>query len=300
MHAPRIAIDVQLAYINAARLYYDTAFRRYVRELKRILQRWVEPATLVAHAFKQPEAQFAEERQQYAHPLTDAAAVLACQGEDPAFKASPEHLFHTLSLVFFDTACTEYAFLARFFSGKNMQEVGDLSKPPSFNMLGLSDEEEKAHESIVTRESWQQVMEPAIAYFSEFHEAVLAMPAAPVLQLLTMSNLTQELLHVARSRRCLIPELESVLVRHALQTWPLVSKALDAEVDALKQLSVGPRIGSAPRTGGLLERWSGFMSTDLARSGGQAASDALQKVRFVLTDADSFCLHTLFLAGRGA
>lgn len=32
-HAPRVAIDVQRSYIAAARLYYETAFRRYTRAL---------------------------------------------------------------------------------------------------------------------------------------------------------------------------------------------------------------------------------------------------------------------------
>ena len=200
MRAPRVAIEVQLAYINAARLYYETAFRRYVRELRRILQRWIEPASLVASAYKHPDAQYAAERQQYARPLTDVAAVLACQSEDVNFKASPEHLFHTLALVFLDTACTEYAFLARFFAGTEMRlDVYDASGVPSYNLLSLSPEEERLHESIVTRESWLQVMEPAISYFSEFHDAVLTMPSAPVLQHLTISNLTQSLLSVWHS-----------------------------------------------------------------------------------------------------
>lgn len=285
LHAPRVAIEVQLSYVNAARLYYETAFRRYVRELRRILQRWTEPATLVAWAYKQSSpatAQYEPERQQYAHPLTDAAAVLACQSEDVNFKASPEHLFHTLALVFLDTACTEYAFLARFFSGvSDMREpTYDASAVLSCNMLSLSADEEQRHESIVTRESWRQVMEPAMAFFAEFHTAVLSMTGAPVQQLLTMANLTHELLQVARSRRCLIPELESVLMRHVLETWPLVAKNLDTEVDALKAITIGSRIGPAPRPSGggsLLERWSGgLLATDLTRSGQTA--DALQKI----------------------
>lgn len=285
LHAPRVAIEVQLSYINAARLYYETAFRRYVRELRKILQRWTEPATLTAWAYKQSSpatAQYEPERQQYAHPITDAAAVLACQSEDVNFKASPEHLFHTLALVFLDTACSEYAFLARFFSGAfDMQEpTYDASAVLSCNMLSLSAEEEQRHESIVTRESWRQVMEPVMAFLAEFYTAVLAMPGAPVQQLLTMANLMHELLQVARSRRCLIPELESVLMRHLLETWPLVAKSLDTEVDTLKTLTIGPRMGPVPRSaggGGLLERWTGgLMTTDLMR-GGQAA-DALQKI----------------------
>ena len=70
LHAPRVAIEVQLSYINAARLYYETAFRRYVRELRKILQRWTEPATLVAWAYKQSSpatAQYEPERLSLIH-----------------------------------------------------------------------------------------------------------------------------------------------------------------------------------------------------------------------------------------
>ena len=150
-------------------------------------------------------------------------------------------------------------------------------------------------------------MEPAISYFSEFHDAVLTMPSAPVLQHLTISNLTQSLLRVAQSRWCLIPELESVLMRHVLETWPLVAKGLDAEVDALKAVAVGARLSAAPRSSGaagFFDRWSGLaMTTDLSRIN---ASDALHKVGILVHDyvgcqltraaPDPFCLHTFFHA----
>lgn len=40
---PRVAIDVQRSYVAAARLYFETAFRRYARSLGVVRKRWVEP-----------------------------------------------------------------------------------------------------------------------------------------------------------------------------------------------------------------------------------------------------------------
>lgn len=43
---PRVAIDVQRAYVSAARLYFETGFRRYARSLNQISKRgWAEDAS---------------------------------------------------------------------------------------------------------------------------------------------------------------------------------------------------------------------------------------------------------------
>lgn len=280
MHAPRIAAEVQLAYINAARLYYETAFRRYTRELQRILQRWTEPSVLVADAPRHPEGLFALDRLQYAQPTASATALMAYQGEDTHFHASPEHVFHTLAWVFFDTACSEYAFLARFFAGVGMKKTwAPDAAMPTESMLSLSEDEAQEHKAIVTRETWRQVMEPAMQAFADFRKSMLALPHVPLLSHLTMVTLTQELMRVAQARHCLVPELESALMQHVLETWPLVAKALDTEVDAMKHLSVGPRQGPPPPRTGLLELWGAVTasSTDLTRSG--HTSQALLHVR---------------------
>lgn len=277
-HAPRVAAEVQLSYINAVRLYYEVAFRRYVRELKRILHRWTEPATHVAQAARQPTAVYARDRQKYAQPTTDEAAVLAYQSEDAAFVTCPEHLFHTLALVFLDTACCEYAFLARFFAGVGMQESrvpGTPMMPPS-SMLGLTAAQSRTQGATVTRETWRQAMEPPMALWADFRQAVLALPNLPVLALLTMANLTQALMRVADARHCLMPELESALMQHVLEAWPLIAKALNAEVEALQALTIhAPSATGAPSASAtFLERFVSS-STDLSRGN---ASDALMQI----------------------
>lgn len=265
-HAPRAAVEVQLAYVNAARLYYETAFRRYVRELKRILPRWAEPSGSVARGIKDPQP-YAEERLQFALPNAALApVVLAYMSEDASFRASPEHLFHTLALVLSDTACSEYAFLARFFAGAGMRDTNEASAMPAASMLSLTQEEKEEHDAhaAITAETWRQVMEPALSHFHDFREAVLGVPNPPLLMLLTTATLAQALLDLARARRCLSPELETAYMRHILGTWPLIARALDAEVGALKALSIsGDR---AARAAGLLERWTASeVPTNLAQ-----------------------------------
>lgn len=274
LHAPRIAAEVQLSYVNAVRLYYEVAFRRYVKELKRILYRWNEPATQVAQAARRPNAGYARERLKYAQPSTDDPAVLAYQSEDATFVTCPEHLFHTLALVFLDTACSEYAFLARFFAGVGMRESHAPGAPilPPSSMLSLTAEQSRTQGAIVTRETWRQAMEPPMALWAEFRQAVLALPNLPVLSLLTMARLTQALMRVAAARHCLMPELESALMQHVLEAWPLIAKALNAEVDALQALTVGAPVAPSANAG-FLERWVPSY-TDLSR--GNASEELTQ------------------------
>ncbi|PWZ00705.1 hypothetical protein BCV70DRAFT_199972 [Testicularia cyperi] len=191
---PRVAIDVQRSYVGAARLYFETAFRRYARSLGLARKRWAEPSgtgsivdprsssygaagsgavpTSMAglqasmssitkgaglgflsgggaassgpgtgpatpsaisrvtsqdggsaaglsdneamnSAFSDPWI-FHPARIQYSK-LEGPATVLGYMADDPAFKACPENLFRSLSLVLLDNACSEYTFLVRFF-----------------------------------------------------------------------------------------------------------------------------------------------------------------------------------------
>ncbi len=60
---------------------------------------------------------FPTTRLQYAKLESNAATVLGYLADDPTFRACPENLFRSLSLVLVDNACAEYTFLARFFEG---------------------------------------------------------------------------------------------------------------------------------------------------------------------------------------
>lgn len=280
-HTPRLAAEVQLAYVNAVRVYYETAFRRYVRELKKLLQRWAEPCARVADA-RLAYTPFGHARLQFAQPTAGAAAIMAYQSEDAQYQPCPEHVFHSLALVLVDTACSEYAFLTRFFAGVGMPEDGRaLGALPATGLLSLSAAEAASPQAHLMQETWRQVMEPAMAAMAELREARHALPHVPLLSWLTTAHLTHELMRVADTRRCLVPELESAFMQTTLEVWPLVAKALDAEVDALKHLGVGTT-GTAPARTSLLDYWgSSLTGTDLAKGD---ASEALARIATAYTD----------------
>ncbi|PKI85766.1 Vacuolar protein sorting-associated protein 52 [Malassezia vespertilionis] len=259
-HAPRAGAEVQLAYVNAARIYYDAAFRRYVRALKRILPRWSDGAHLVAHAWRANQERFAMERLKFARPSATDAPILAYMSEEPGFRVAPEHLFHTLALVFLDTACSEYAFLARFFSGTRMHAPVSAEQ-----MLCVSESEAAALEANagIARETWRQVMEPVLYHFDDFRHALLGVHPAPLLMLLVSATLATRLIALAKERRCLLLELESALMRHVLDTWALIAHALDHEVEALQLLSIGKRHdATGARAASFFERWGATFTTD--------------------------------------
>lgn len=177
---PRVAIDVQRSYVGAARLYFETAFRRYTRSLGVVRKRWVEstgsaelitdppstkpidiattisslhtgmaalatatsttsslyPPPRPAGSTPWPNAQdptdtdamstdgwlFPTARLQYAHLSSSSSTVLGYLADDSQYRACPENLFRSLSLVLMDNACSEYTFLVRFFEGVGAQE----------------------------------------------------------------------------------------------------------------------------------------------------------------------------------
>lgn len=141
---PRIAIDIQRAYVAAARLFFETGFRRYSRALGQIQKRGYKrgqgqgsivdvPSTANSGfaGFFSGGASSSKSALESADPYVtgfdrlahgllsddDSAppVVLAYMGDDAAYTAPPEALFRSLSLVFFDNACSEFTFLVRYF-----------------------------------------------------------------------------------------------------------------------------------------------------------------------------------------
>ncbi|KAE8203376.1 hypothetical protein CF328_g1688, partial [Tilletia controversa] len=145
--ASRVSIDIQRAYVAAARLYFETGFRRYTRALTTIRNRsWGQDVNVLmgeevpAAGFGANAVAFLSRGGGAAGREKDAANVnagdpwlnwdanrlscakfdgplvlLAYQADDPTMRATPELLFRSLSLVLFDNACSEYAFIVRFF-----------------------------------------------------------------------------------------------------------------------------------------------------------------------------------------
>ncbi|WFD33689.1 Vacuolar protein sorting-associated protein 52 [Malassezia cuniculi] len=248
-HAPKAAVEVQRSYVNAVRLYYEAAFRQYTRDLKRIHARWHETVTPLGQ-FGTP---FAKERIESARPDGATPVVLSYMAEDSSFTSSPEALFHNLSMVFIDNACSEYAFLARFFG------PGVAGAPPALAQLTLEEQAKFAPHAAVTRETWRQAMEPAIHHWQEFAHVLLG-DTSQLLSLLCMVTLADALLEIAKERGCLAPELEHTLMRFIIDGWPRVARALDAEVESVRALSPGRahRAGIFERLGALASGSTGL------------------------------------------
>ncbi|KAE8268646.1 hypothetical protein A4X09_0g3692 [Tilletia walkeri] len=143
-HASRVSIDIQRAYVAAARLYFETGFRRYTRALTTIRNRSLAQDASVLIGEEVPAAGFGANavaflsrggasREKEGTPNANdpwlhwdanrlkcakfdgPLVLLAYQADDTTLRATPELLFRSLSLVLFDNACSEYAFIVRFF-----------------------------------------------------------------------------------------------------------------------------------------------------------------------------------------
>ncbi|KAK0555530.1 Vacuolar protein sorting-associated protein 52 [Tilletia horrida] len=166
-HASRVSIDVQRAYVAAARLYFETGFRRYTRALTTIrnrsipqeinilmgeevptagfganavafLSRTNKPANEVNPNANDPWLQWDVNRLACAK-FNGPTVILAYQADDSNFRAAPELLFRSLSLVLFDNACSEYAFIVRFFDQIPPPVVPSSLGGPASVVSGCSD-----------------------------------------------------------------------------------------------------------------------------------------------------------------
>jgi len=135
-HAARSAHEVQKAYVSTSQWYYDTGFRRYVRALEKVRLRSItkeDPIGVVGSndntlsllsrrnmstvALGSPRASV-DLGANSGNLETGAASpsvILAHMADNPDFKAAPEALFRSMSLVVADNARTEYAFISSFF-----------------------------------------------------------------------------------------------------------------------------------------------------------------------------------------
>ncbi|CAO1629980.1 unnamed protein product [Sympodiomycopsis kandeliae] len=136
---PRVAIDIQRGYVSAARLYFETGFRRYARSLNTIAKRgYSENGSSVAITDTRPTSwNIASDRLQHAR-VDGPSIVLGYQSDDSKFRAPPEALFRSLALVFFDNASSEYTFLVRYFESGL---VASQSQPSSSRRDALAGDE---------------------------------------------------------------------------------------------------------------------------------------------------------------
>ena len=234
---PRVAIDVQRNYVAAARLYFETAFRRYARSLGTIKARWTEspfplitdapgtsskslgagaaamgkfspnashpsyprypdpPLTCSHHSLSVPyrvdaaghkcgarpqlvlrsmasgqlpsrartsrwaqyRARLPVRRRRFRKSMLSLPLTKPSTDTRPK-RAPPEALFRSIALVLVDNACSEYAFLLRFF------ELPASSDETASSVVALT-ADEMAHRG-ASDEIFRQIFEPAISNFT--------------------------------------------------------------------------------------------------------------------------------------
>lgn len=133
-HSPRQAHEFQKAYTSTVRWYYETAFRRYVRSLDKVRLKSITKHELIGNVTMGSAASLAllEKKKHHATrpdsepaPSTSALDQSRIAGPEPisassstsaSFRATPETLFRSLSVVLMSNASTEYTFLSSFFA----------------------------------------------------------------------------------------------------------------------------------------------------------------------------------------
>ncbi|KIR98992.1 hypothetical protein L804_03612 [Cryptococcus deuterogattii 2001/935-1] len=265
--APRLAKQVERGYVNAARAYYETGFRRYARALGQIRARTVEKNDLIGVVSSEAAAAVlsgtqegmkqAYERLKFAE-VDEGAVVLAYMVDDKELRLPVEALFRSLSLVLMDNASAEFTFIVRFFSRPSHRiaelksfrshESTPLDSPSPSSSADLPSEaagqNQAARKRVGVNESnewlkdaeriWHEVFDPALDYCTSFFHSMLDVPPPPI-PLLTIIRLNDHLLATCDARGTL--PLIPYLTGQKLAMWPIFRKEMDQHIESLKKLA---------------------------------------------------------------
>jgi len=276
--AANVAAEVQKAYVAAARTYYETGFRRYMRSLGWIKARTTEKDVGLVLALDSPEKPTETYLERLSHARIDGPGVtLAYMADDKTHKEHVEALLRSALLVLMDNGTSEYVFVTTFFASEpdlppaqTPQVVSShlfspiaLSTPlpgddavssPASDMAPVTPRPRERTDSVFSNESlrpasrlsredlaalnaiWKQIMDPALEHAKTFAQATLE-PAPPVIPLLTMIRLTEEVMSEIQKRGC--QPLEFFVFDLRLQMWPLFQRAMTDHVEGLKKAAEG-------------------------------------------------------------
>ncbi|KAJ7781086.1 vacuolar sorting protein [Mycena metata] len=267
--APNVAQEIQRSYISAARVYYETGFRRYARSLGWIKARTVEKLETIVVNERDRDMAVDAERLEYAK-IAGPGVTLAYMADDKAHKAPVEALVRSLLLVFMDNTTSEYAFVTAFFTVDPMSPLeadnallspGLLSPGGMERRMSVAGSERGGRDrsaSIVSAGNvqslaaavkeeqasadsiWKQIFDPVLEYTQTFFGTVLD-PIPPAVPLLTMIRLTEDVMTEIQKRAC--PPAESFIFGLRLKMWPVFQKAMSEHVEALKKLAEGASTG---------------------------------------------------------
>ncbi|KAF7967329.1 hypothetical protein HWV62_34707 [Athelia sp. TMB] len=107
---------------------------------------------------------------------------------------------------------------------------------------------------------WKQVMDPILEYCQTFVKSTLE-PAPPLIPLLTMIRLVEDVVAEVQRRDC--PPLENYVFALRLQMWPVFQKAISEQIEALKKLAEGTTTGYFGRSVTTTDLWVSSVSLHL-------------------------------------
>ncbi|KLO11242.1 hypothetical protein SCHPADRAFT_921851, partial [Schizopora paradoxa] len=263
--AEDVAKEIQRTYVIAARVYYETGFRRYTRSLGWIKSRVPAKADLIA-AVDSTASFAADDAQLQCSKIDGPAVVPAYLGEDKAYKEPIESLLRSMLLVLMDNATAEYTFLASFFApppkvapvfepqsaalfpaeDREMRRVSantdDVNTPlPGHERFSTGSSEARDRNDALSKEeeaalasTWKQILEPTLAYCQTFATSVLE-PSPPITSLLIMIRIIENVLAEVQTRGC--APLEGWLFGLRMQFWPVFQKMMSEHISSLSKLN---------------------------------------------------------------
>ncbi|KAF8639930.1 hypothetical protein AX17_001180 [Amanita inopinata Kibby_2008] len=268
--APDVAQEVQRSYIGAARVYYETGFRRYARSLGYIKKRTSEKFDTIVST--EPGTDLQIDLDRLACAKIDGPAIsLSYMADDKAYKEPIEALLRSLFLVFMDNSTAEYTFVNAFFNNPQPYPPIDLKSSKTTATTPVSPDRESFAEdqSNVGSEFgehlevagnttavsatfspatpskkepgsidtiWKQIMEPVLEYCRSFVNSILESPPS-VTSLLTMIRLVEDVVIEIQRRHC--PPVETYVFTTRLQMWPVFQKLMSEHIESLKKLAEG-------------------------------------------------------------
>ncbi|KAF4574958.1 hypothetical protein EYR36_006312 [Pleurotus pulmonarius] len=254
--APNVFQEVQRSYIGAARTYYETGFRRYIRSLTSINTRVIEKPELITTSEKETITDVDMARLEYSK-VDGPSIALAYMADDKNHKEPAEAMFRSLMLVLMDNATAEYTFITSFFANEPLPTLADPETPLlsptallspngsiSFDNRSIAASEHELRRTLGNSKAeqagfdalWKQVFDPVLEYTQTFVRAILE-PPPPVVPLLVMIRLTEAVLNEIQNRSC--PPLESFIFSIRLQMWPVFQKLMTENIDSLKKYAEG-------------------------------------------------------------
>ncbi|EJU06414.1 hypothetical protein DACRYDRAFT_103359 [Dacryopinax primogenitus] len=266
--APKVAAEVQRAYVGAARSYYETAFRRYARSVGYIITRDPPKSQLITAAPSDAH----KEEQGYDWSRLDHAQIegppvtLSYMADDKAYKQPVEALFRSLMLVLMDNATAEYNFINTFFNqapaplppsrpgvisptfDERRTDAGSILEVPmsptrsSRPMVSMEEQQAATDDTRKALDTvWKQVIETALDYCKTTALSCWQPTPPEIIPLLTMMRLNENVLIEVQKRAC--TPLESFLVEMRLSMWPIFQKEMNTQVESLKKLLEGAHGG---------------------------------------------------------